>query len=170
MRELAVFDPEDAGNVARPPIVCVLGHVDHGKTTLLDALRRTAIADKEVGKITQSIAAFPVKQGDFTATFIDTPGHSAFEKMRERGAKATDVAILVVSASEGVQEQTVEAIRHIRASRVPCIVAITKCDLPNVDVERVKLEVQQEGLVLEEFGGDVQCIQVSATKKTGLSE
>lgn len=155
----------------RPPIVAVLGHVDHGKTTLLDALRKTNFQGKEVGGITQSIGASVVKNKDGKEiTFIDTPGHSAFEKMRSRGAKVADIVILVVASNDGVKPQTVEAIKHIRSTKTPFLVAITKIDLKNADTESVKGQIEKEEILLEGRGGDVPVVEVSAKTGKGLED
>jgi len=150
----------------RPPIITVLGHVDHGKTTLLDYIRKTKIAEKEAGKITQHIGAYQVEYQGQKITFIDTPGHEAFTALRARGVQVTDIALLVVAANEGVKEQTREAISHAKAAGVPIIVAINKMDLPNANPDKVMGELAEEGLVPEEWGGDVICIPISA--KTGM--
>ncbi len=154
----------------RPPVVTLMGHVDHGKTTLLDAIRKTNVVAKEHGGITQHIGAYQIVFQDKPITFIDTPGHATFEKMRSRGAEVADVVILVVAASEGVKPQTQEAIRHIKAAQKPIIVAITKTDLPNINVAKVKKELQKEGVVVEEFGGDVPQIEVAAPVGRGIPE
>jgi translation initiation factor IF-2 len=154
----------------RPPVVTILGHVDHGKTTLLDAVRQSNIVDTEVGAITQHIGAYQVEVQGQKITFIDTPGHEAFTAMRARGAQVTDIAILVVAADDGVMPQTVEAIDHARAAEVPIVVAVNKMDKPNADLERVKRQLADQGLVIEKWGGDVIMVPMSAKKREGLSE
>ena len=151
--------------VARPPVVTVMGHVDHGKTTLLDYIRKANIADKEAGGITQSIGAYSVKAGASTITFIDTPGHVAFSQMRSRGASLTDIVVLVVAANDGLMPQTIEAIEHATKAEVPIVVAINKMDLPDLDIETLLGQLSTRSLVSEDWGGKTQMVQISA--KTG---
>ena len=154
---------------ARPPIVTIMGHVDHGKTSLLDALRESKVADGEAGGITQHIGAYQIstKSGS-QISFIDTPGHEAFTEMRARGANVTDIVILVVAADDGIKPQTIEAIKHAKAASCPIIVAVNKCDKPEANPQKVRTELLQHELIPEEMGGDIQCIDVSAKNKEGL--
>ena len=154
----------------RPPVVTIMGHVDHGKTTLLDAIRKTNVVAKEHGGITQHIGAYQITQDGKFITFVDTPGHAAFEKMRSRGAEVCDIVILVVAATEGVKPQTAEAIKHIKKAKKPVIVAITKIDLPNINIDKVKKELQANDIVAEGFGGNVPLVEVSAPQNKGVGD
>jgi translation initiation factor IF-2 len=155
----------------RPPIVTIMGHVDHGKTSLLDALRKTNVVAQEHGGITQHIGAYKIKTDEEkTITFIDTPGHAAFTEMRARGSKITDIVVLVVAADDGVKPQTIEAIKHSRAAKVPIIVAINKCDLPGADPQKIKNELLQYELIAEELSGDTLFAEISATTKKNLDK
>jgi translation initiation factor IF-2 len=160
----------DASAPPRPPVVAILGHVDHGKTSLLDAIRQTDVAAREVGGITQHIGASTVDVDGRRIVFIDTPGHEAFTALRARGAQVTDIAVLVVAADDGVMPQTVEALNHARAAGVPVVVAINKVDLPQANVDRVKQQLSELGLVPEEWGGDTVVVPVSARTRQGLRE
>ncbi|MYE06602.1 MAG: translation initiation factor IF-2, partial [Chloroflexi bacterium] len=191
------FDPEEAGDVVaeeeapstidilgdvqeeeddpadlrqRPPVVAVLGHVDHGKTSLLDYIRSANVAEGEAGGITQRVGAYQATANDRLITFIDTPGHAAFTEMRARGAQATDIAILVVAANDGVMPQTREAINHIQAAGVPLVVALNKMDLDNINPDRVKAALADVGVQIEEYGGDIPLVPVSATRGDGMSD
>ena len=160
---------ERSGNLQpRAPVVTVMGHVDHGKTSLLDAIRETEVAAGEAGGITQHIGAYEAHVGDRRIVFIDTPGHEAFTRMRARGAKVTDIVVLVVGADDGVMPQTEEAIAHARAAKVPIIVAINKIDKPDAQAERVKRQLADRGLMPEEWGGETVMVEVSAKTKQNL--
>jgi len=171
LKEAEEEEPDDPATLQlRAPIVTVLGHVDHGKTSLLDAIRNAKVAAGEAGGITQHIGAYQIIRNGAPVTFIDTPGHAAFTAMRARGAQVTDVAVLVVAADDGVMPQTIEAINHVRAAGVPIIVAINKIDLPGANPDRIKQQLTEHNILVEEYGGDVVTVPVSATKGTGIEE
>jgi translation initiation factor IF-2 len=163
--------PVDEADISsRPPVVTILGHVDHGKTSLLDTIRRTQVADREVGGITQHIGAYQVDHQGRPITFLDTPGHEAFTAIRARGARITDIAVLVVAADDGLMPQTLEAINHAKAAEVPIVVAINKMDLPTADPERVKRQLSERELLVEDWGGDVVSVEVSAKTGDGIDD
>ena len=162
---------EDASVLeGRSPVVTILGHVDHGKTTLLDNIRKTRVVEREAGGITQHIGAYQAEYNNRIVTFLDTPGHEAFTAMRARGAEVTDIAILVVAADDGIMPQTVEAIDHAKAAEVPIVVAINKIDRPNADLDRVKRQLSENNLLIEEWGGDVIAVPVSAVTGEGVDD
>jgi len=166
--EKALQNPKQL--VIRPPVVTIMGHVDHGKTTLLDAIRESNLVNRESGGITQHIGAYQVEYSGRSITFVDTPGHEAFTKLRARGAMVTDIVILIVAADDGVMPQTKEAIAHAKAAKVPILVAINKIDKPEADIERTKQQLSQEGLLVEDWGGDIVSIDISAKKKKNIGE
>ena len=159
---------DESDLVVRPPVVTVLGHVDHGKTSLLDSIKSSKVADREVGGITQHIGAYQVESNGNPITFLDTPGHAAFTAIRARGARVTDIAVLVVAADDGIMPQTLEAINHAKAAEVPIIVAINKMDLPGADPERIKRQLSEQELLVEDWGGDVISVDVSAKTGDGI--
>src|SRR5207245_7611 len=163
-------DTDPAKLRPRPPVVTVLGHVDHGKTSLLDAIRATNVTAREAGGITQHIGAYQIEHNGRKVTFLDTPGHEAFTAMRARGAQVTDVAVLVVAADDGVQPQTIEAISHIKAAQVPIVVALNKIDRPDANLDQVKAQLAENGVAGEEFGGDTPLVAVSAKTKEGIED
>ena len=168
--ELPEIEDSPESLVDRPPIVTVMGHVDHGKTSLLDSIRHTKVTSSEAGGITQHIGAYQVYANGRKITFIDTPGHEAFTAMRARGAQSTDIAVLVVAADDGVMPQTIEAINHAKAAEIPIIVAINKIDRPNAQPDIVKQQLTEYGLVTEEWGGDTICVEISALKGQGIDQ
>lgn len=168
LEKLLADEPENLST--RPPVVVVMGHVDHGKTKILDSIRRTKVADGEAGGITQHIGAYQIEKNGKKITFLDTPGHEAFTAMRARGAKTADVAILVVAADEGIKDQTIEAINHAKEAGIPIVVAINKIDRPTANIEKVKGELAGYGLTPEDWGGDTVCVPVSALKDQGITD
>ena len=158
------------GDEIKPPVVTILGHVDHGKTTLLDKIRQTAVAESEFGGITQKLSAYKLKYKDSFITFLDTPGHEAFSTLRSRGAKVTDIAIIIIAADDGIMPQTEESIKHAQAAGVPMIIAISKIDLPGADVEKVKSQLAERDMLIEEWGGEIICVPVSSPKGEGVAE
>ena len=168
--EEPVYDDSDEDLVDRPPVVTIMGHVDHGKTSLLDAIRETEVVAGEAGGITQHIGAYQVHQNGKTISFIDTPGHDAFTAMRARGAEVTDIVVIVVAADDGVMPQTVEAIDHARAADVPMLVAVNKIDLPDANADKVKGELANQGLNPEDWGGDTIFVNVSAKTHENLDD
>ena len=169
--KLDLWTEDDASKLKpRPPVITILGHVDHGKTSLLDAIRTTNVTAREAGGITQHIGAYQIEYKDRKVTFLDTPGHEAFTAMRARGAQITDVAILVVAADDGVQPQTIEAIAHVKAAAVPIVVALNKMDKADANPDQVKAQLAEHGVTIEEYGGDTPLVAVSARSKMGLED
>ena len=164
----AAVNDDEANLMIRPPVVTILGHVDHGKTSLLDYIKNSKVADGEAGGITQHIGAYQVESNGNPITFLDTPGHAAFTAIRARGARVTDIAVLVVAADDGIMPQTLEAINHAKAAEVPIVVAINKMDLPGADPERVKRQLSEQELLVEDWGGDIISVDVSATTGDGV--
>ncbi len=169
-----VFSPDEEEDQdalePRPPVITILGHVDHGKTTLLDTIRNAKVVEGEAGGITQHMGAYQIERDGTRITFLDTPGHEAFTAMRARGAQVTDIAVLIVAADDGIMPQTIEAIDHARAAEVPIVVAINKIDLPNSDQERVKRQLAEQNLLIEEWGGDIIAVPMSAVNGQGVDE
>ena len=166
-KDLISHNDDATKDSTRPPIVTIMGHVDHGKTSLLDKLRNSNIVSGESGGITQHIGAYQITHNEKKITFIDTPGHAAFTEMRARGANVTDIIILIVAADDGVMPQTQEAISHAKSANVPIIVAINKCDKPEADPKKIKEQLLSEEIIVEELSGDVQCVEISA--ETGMN-
>jgi len=165
-----IFKSNIDGDEIKAPVVTILGHVDHGKTTLLDSIRKTTVAESEHGGITQKISAYKLRYKDSFITFLDTPGHEAFSTLRSRGAKVTDIAIIIIAADDGIMPQTDESINHVKSSGVPIIIAISKTDLPGADIERVKGQLAERELMVEEWGGEIICVPISSPKNEGISE
>src|SRR5438477_6009337 len=169
-KEVLWTDDDEAKMVTRPPVVTIVGHVDHGKTSLLDAIRETNVTAREAGGITQHIGAYQIEHTGRKVTFLDTPGHEAFTAMRARGAQVADVAILVVAADDGVQPQTIEAISHVKAAGVPIVVALNKMDKADANPDQVKAQLAEHNVTIEEYGGDTPLVPVSARTKLGIDD
>ncbi|MFW5959979.1 MAG: translation initiation factor IF-2, partial [Chitinivibrionales bacterium] len=163
-------EKDDREQISRAPVITVMGHVDHGKTSVLDYIRESNVIAGESGGITQHIAAYEVKADHGSITFLDTPGHEAFTSMRARGSQVTDVVVIVVAADAGVMPQTKEAINHAKAAEVPIVIAINKCDLPTANPDKIKSELAQNNVVVEDYGGDISCIEISAETGQGIDK
>ena len=168
--EKQIFKSNIDGEEIKAPVVTILGHVDHGKTTLLDTIRKSTVAESEHGGITQKISAYKLKYKDSFITFLDTPGHEAFSTLRSRGAKVTDIAIIIIAADDGIMPQTEESIQHAKSAGVPIIIVISKIDVPAADIEKVKAQLAERELMVEEWGGEVICVPVSSPKNEGITE
>ena len=170
------MDKKEEKSITRPPVVVIMGHIDHGKSTLLDYIRKTNIVEGELGGITQHISAYEVIHSPLNSeqekkiTFIDTPGHESFSKMRERGAQIADIAVLIVSAEDGVKPQTIEAWKTITANKIPCIVAINKIDKTNANIQKTKTELAENEIYLENYGGKIPFVEISAKNGTGVDD
>ena len=168
--EKQIFKSNIDGEDIKAPVVTILGHVDHGKTTLLDTIRKSTVAESEHGGITQKISAYKLKYKDSFITFLDTPGHEAFSTLRSRGAKVTDIAIIIIAADDGIMPQTEESIQHAKSAGVPIIIVISKIDVPAADIEKVKAQLAERELMVEEWGGEIICVPVSSPKNEGITE
>ena len=168
--EKQIFKSNIDGEEIKAPVVTILGHVDHGKTTLLDTIRQSTVAESEHGGITQKISAYKLKYKDSIVTFLDTPGHEAFSTLRSRGAKVTDIAIIIIAADDGIMPQTDESIQHAKSAGVPIIIVISKIDVPAADIEKVKGQLAERELMVEEWGGEIICVPVSSPKNEGITE
>ena len=168
--EKQIFQSNLDGDDIKAPVVTILGHVDHGKTTLLDTIRKSTVAESEHGGITQKLSAYKLRYNDSFITFLDTPGHEAFSTLRSRGAKVTDIAIIIIAADDGIMPQTEESIQHAKSAGVPIIIVISKIDVPGADIDKVKAQLAERELMVEEWGGETICVHVSSPKKEGITE